>query len=152
MKKWILLALLAGLLMFSPFTSADVTKLKPVEVIRLSGTTRGIRVETDTGESGEGTDLRQAFEDLKQTASGEIFLETADRLLVTPQTVELLPELTYFLRPGCNICVEIGNSELSDVGAFLRIHEPGVTLQDHIAGEAALPVLCVEDGRMYLID
>jgi hypothetical protein len=94
----------------------------------------------------------QAFADLKQTASGDIFLETADRLLISPHAVELLPELTDYLRPGCNICVEMGQIDMESVGAFLRIHEPGVTLQDHRAGETALPVLCVVDGRMYLVE
>jgi hypothetical protein len=152
MKKWLLMAALAGLLLCRPFRASDVARLKPVEIIRVSQVPQGIRVETDTGDTGEGADLVQAFADLKQTASGDIFLETADRLLVSPHAVELLPKLTDYLRPGCNICVEMGQIDMESVGAFLRIHEPGVTLQDHRAGETALPVLCVVDGRMYLVE
>jgi hypothetical protein len=76
MKKWLLMAALAGLLLCRPFRASDVARLKPVEIIRVSRVPQGIRVETDTGESGEGADLRQAFEDLKQTASGEIFAKS----------------------------------------------------------------------------
>lgn len=152
MKRWILLFMLGALLLWKPFSASDVAQLKPVEVIRVSAATHGIRVETDTGECGVGKNLDEAFADLKKTTSGDIFLETADRLLVSPLAVDLLPELTEYLRPGCNICVEMGEVELDMVSAFLDIHEPGVTLQDHRAGQTALPVLYMIDGRMYLVE
>jgi hypothetical protein len=44
----------------------------------------------------------------------------------------------------------MGQVELESVSAYLNMHEPGITLQDHSAGETALPVLYVLDGRMYL--
>lgn len=152
MKRWLMLLAVGALLLWKPFKASDVARLKPVEVIRVTTSGQGIVVETDTGESGMGEDLDQAFADLKETASGDIFLETADRLLVSSQAVHLLPELTDYLRPGCNICVEMGEVELDMVSAFLNIHEPGMTLQDHRAGETVLPVLYMIDGRMYLVE
>lgn len=152
MKRWLLLLALGTLLLTRPFSASDVARLKPVEVIRVSTVSHGVCVETDTGDRGEGKTLAQAFANLKTTADGDIFLETADRLLVSPLAVDLLPELTEYLRPGCNICVELGAVELDAVSDFLNIHEPGVTLQDHRAGEKALPVLYMIDGRMYLVE
>lgn len=152
MKRWILLLGLGALMLWKPFSASDVAQLKPVEVIRVTTAPRGVLVETDTGEMGMGNNLKEAFMDLKETASGDIFLETADRLLISPQAVVLLPELTDYLRPACNICVEMGEVDLSSVNAFLSIHEPGVTLQDHQAGKKALPVLYLIDGRMYLVE
>lgn len=152
MKRWVLLLLLGALLLCKPFSATDVARLKPVDVIRVSTTNGGILVETDTGETGTGQDLDSAFENLKKTADGEIFLETADRLLISPQAVELLPELTDYLRPGCNICVEMCAVELDLVSDFLDTHEPGLTLQDHRAGQCVLPVLYLIDGRMYLVE
>ena len=152
MKRWMLLLALGTLLLWQPFYASDVAQLKPVEVIRVTSAPNGVLVETDTGEIGLGENLDEAFRDLKDTASGDIFLETADRLLVSPLAVQMLPELTDYLRPGCNICVEMGEVELDKVGAFLNIHEPGVTLQDHRAGQMVLPVLYMIDGRMYLVE
>ena len=152
MKRWGLLLLLGTLLLTKPFSATDVARLKPVDVIRVSTINGGVMVETDTGDTGNGRDLESAFANLKDTADGEIFLETADRLLISPQAVELLPELTAYLRPGCNVYVELGVVELDLVSAFLDIHEPGVTLQDHRAGQSVLPVLYLIDGRMYLVE
>ena len=81
---------------------------------------------------------------------GDVFLDTVDRLLVSPAAVSMLYELGEYLRPGCNVCVEMGKVELDSVGAYLNVHEPCVTLQDHRAGLMALPVLYVVDGRMCL--
>lgn len=150
MKKWLLLLCFCGLLFWKPFTASDVARLKPVEVIRVSTFAGGILVETDTGDTGIGKDINKAMADLKLTTDGDVFLETVDSLLISPMAVSLLPELGAILRPGCNVCVEMGQVELESVSAYLNMHEPGITLQDHRAGETALPVLYVLDGRMYL--
>ena len=151
MKKWLLLLCVGGLLLWKPFSAADVARLKPVEVIRVGIFAGGVLVETDTGDSGVGKDITAAIADLKRTTDGDVFLETVDSVLVLPSAVSLLPSLGDFLRPGCNVCVEMGQVELESVSAFLNIHEPGVTLQDHRAGESTLPVLYVVDGRMCLV-
>lgn len=150
MKKWLLLLFLGVLLLWKPFEATDVARLKPVEVIRLSTFAGGVLVETDTGDSGVGATIEKAIADLKNTTDGDVFLDTVDRLLISPTAVSLLPDLGAYLRPGCNVCIEMGRVELESVGAYLNIHEPGVTLQDHRAGQTALPVLYVVDGRMYL--
>lgn len=151
MKKWQLLLCFGGLLMWKPFSATDVARLKPVEVIRIGTFSGGVMVETDTGDSGAGKDITAAIVDMKQTADGDVFLETVDSVLVLPSAVSLLPELGEYLRPGCNVCVEMGQVELESVSAYLNIHEPAVTLQDHRAGESTLPVLYVVDGRMRLV-
>lgn len=150
MKKGLLLLCICGLLLWKPFTASDVARLKPVEVIRVSTFAGGVLVETDTGNSGVGKNIAGAIADLMHTTDGDVFLDTVDRLLVSPTAVSLLPELGEYLRPGCNVCVEMGQVELDAVSTYLNMHEPGVTLQDHRAGETALPVLYMVDGRMYL--
>ena len=152
MKKWLLLLCFCGLLLWKPFTATDVARLKPVEVIRVSTFAGGVLVETDTGDTGVGKDISKAIADLKRTTDGDVFLDTVDSLLISPAAVSMLSELGDILRPGCNVCVEMGQAELESVGAYLNMHEPGVTLQDHRAGETALPVLYVVDGRMYLAE
>lgn len=152
MKKWLLLLCFGSLLLWKPFEATDVARLKPVEVIRVSTFAGGVLVETDTGDSGVGEDIEKAIADLKRTTDGDVFLDTVDRLLISPTAVPMLNDLGDYLRPGCNVCVEMGRVELESVGAYLNVHEPGVTLQDHRAGKTVLPMLYVVDGRMYLAE
>lgn len=154
MKRWLwyLVALLLVAAMgWMPFTGTDVAKLQPVEVIRVGVAEDLVRVETDTGDSGSGTDLEEAFSDLKESIPGKVFLETADYLLISRQAQSLLEPLTAYLRPACGICLEEGAAELEAVAKFLGAHEPGMTLQEYRAGKRELPELHTREGRMYLV-
>lgn len=154
MKRWmwclgalILAAGLGGI----PFAGTDVGKLQPVELIRVSRVGDRILVETDTGDRGTGADLAGAFEDLKQTTSGQVFLDTAEYLLVSPAAEGLLPELSEYLRPACGVCLERGKADLEQAAAYLSAHEPKLTLQDYRAGERGIPTLTTRKGEMHLV-
>lgn len=134
-----------------PFQGTDVAALQPIELLRVSMSQGAVLVQTDTGSMGIGDTPQAAFEDLKRTTAGDVFLETAEHLIVTPEAVALLPGLTAFLRPACNVCVEQGTADLETAAAFLNAHQPGITLQDYRAGETGLPVLVTQEGRMCLV-
>ena len=154
MKRWLwylAAVLLVAALGWMPFAGTDVAKLQPVEVIRVGVEDGLIRVETDTGGSGNGADLAEAFADLKASAAGTVFLETADYLLVSHDAQSLLEPLGTYLRPACGICLESGVADLETVADFLSTHEPGMTLQEYRAGKQNLPELSVREGRMYLV-
>lgn len=154
MKRWLwypAAVLLVAVIGWMPFQGTDVAKLQPVELIRIELSQRQVRVQTDTGQEGIGSDMEAAFEDLKQTTSGQVFLETADYLLLS-QPEDRLPDAVYeYLRPGCGICVEQGQTDLEQAAAFLGTHEPGTTLQDYRAGERTLSRLITQEGRMHLV-
>ncbi len=154
MKRWFFYGaalLLAAVLGWLPFTGTDVAKLQPVEVLRVGMEKGLVQVETDTGSIGKGTDLEKAFLDLKETATGEIFLETADYLLLRPEARGLLEALADYLRPACGICLESGTAKLEQVAPFLAAHEPGLTLQEYRAGQRELPTLNTHEGRLSLV-
>lgn len=154
MKRWLwylAAVLLVEALGWMPFAGTDVAKLQPVEVIRVGVEDGLIRVETDTGGSGSGVDLAEAFADLKASAAGTVFLETADYLLVSHDAQSLLESLGAYLRPACGICLESGVADLEMVADFLSTHEPGMTLQEYRAGKQNLPELSVREGRMHLV-
>lgn len=154
MKRWLwcLAALaLAAVMGWMPFTGTDVGKLQPVEVIRVSMQGDLILVETDTGDVGMGADLDTAFADLKESTAGEIFLDTADYLLITRDAQGQLAELSEYLRPACAVCLEAGEAELEEAAAFLSAHDPELTLGAWRAGEQSLPSLVSREGRMYLV-
>ena len=154
MKHWVLYAGAIGVvaaLSHMPFSGTDVGKLKPVELICVSQQQETLLIETDTGEVGRGDTLDQAFSDLKAGTAGNIFLETADYLLVSDDTEYLLRSLTEYLRPACKICSLDGPVELEEAAAYLSAHEPELTLQDLRAGEHEIPVLKTEDGGLRLV-
>lgn len=153
MKRWIFFLLaLATALMAAPSAETDVSNLHPVEVLYIYKETEAdIVIETDTGDFGKGANLQEALEDLKESAPGEIFLETAAYVLVTEETKVLLPELMKILRPATEIVVTKGNVDVKTAGNYLTVHRPKVTLQDYRSGESRLPELTMTEGRFYLV-
>lgn len=154
MKHWLWYALAIAALAalgFAPFQGTDVAKLNPVEVVRASEEDGYVLVETDGGDIGVGTDAKSAFADLKRKASGEMFLETADYLLLDPELTDQIAAFGAFLRPACAVCLELGEADMEVVSRFLGTHKPEVTLLDIRAGEKELPALMVWEGRMQLV-
>ena len=154
MKYWawyIGVVVLVAILGWMPFQGTDVARLQPVELISVSQAKSQILVETDTGDSGQGQTLELALEDLYDSTPGEIFLETAEYLLITPEAQPLLPELTQTLRPSCKVCLREGEVDLEEAAAYLSVHEPELTLQDYRTGEKDIPKLKMEGERGQLV-
>lgn len=154
MKRW--LWYLAGLLIVAafgelPFSGTDVAELQPVEVIRVWSGHGLVGVETDTGDQGLGMDVASAIEDLKASTAGQVFLETAEHLIVTREALPLLSELADYMRPACTICLEAGETDLEEAAAFLEAHEPELKFRDFTAGEKTIPTLLTLEGRMRLV-
>ncbi len=153
MKRIAILAVIAvtAVLGSSLFPASDVAKLEPVEVIRIQMDRGQILVETDTGQLGRGADLQRAFADLKNRASGDIFLDTAEYVILTEDSRGEIVGLLDYLRPACRVCLEWGRADLQQVAAFLDIHEPELTIMDCQGGQMDLPALVTKEGRMELV-
>lgn len=136
---------------FMPFRGTDIAKLQPVELIRVQHMPDGFLIVTDTGNVGRGTDLESAFRDLKETASGEVFLETAEYLLIGHQETIYLRQLAKWLRPACKVCCTEDAVDLKQAISYLRIHDPQRTLQQWRAGVPGIPELIMKEGRLYLV-
>lgn len=150
MKRWIgLLAGFALAVFLAPSKEMDISALRPVELLFLYKEDGMIGIKTDTGDSGTGADLSAAVEDLKATAPGEIFLDTADYVMVTAETKGYLRELKEILRPAAEVVLAQGEFNMSEAVEFLRIHNPGMKLKDY-RSEDSLPVLAAKEGRYYL--
>lgn len=151
MKRWLLwgaAALIA--LAVSREQRTDAGNLQPVALLQLyrQGTT--LVIETDTGDEGRGETLSLAFENLKQTTPGVIFLETADFLLVTADAVRYLPELTDILRPGTEVLLISQTVDAESAAKYLDCHRTGITLQKHRFEGAKLTNLSMCEGRYAL--
>lgn len=153
MKKWIWIAGLAALLLLSrvEHTGVDIDLLEPVRLVCVSAQEDGICVETDTGAMGYGQDLESAIANLHASSSASVFLDTAEFLVLSGKTEELLPQLYGILRPACQVCVTNGQPDLAQVVEFLNAHPPQVKLLQCRAGTAKLPALYFQKGRGQIV-
>lgn len=150
MRRWLyaLLALAAvGTLSRLPHPAVDVGKLEPVAVVLIRAEEGQIILETDTGAIGAGEDLPAAVAELKDGASGEIFLDTADHVLLLGNVSEVIPAIWQEFRPACTVCRVAGEADLEAAAEYLAIHRPEVTLAKLRAGERHLETLRLEEGR-----
>ena len=151
-RVWVYALALAAALFWesTPFSGTDVGKLLPVELVLLERSGALLQISTDTQDRGRGVTVDKSLEDLKLSAPGEIFLDTADYILIRDGMEQHLLELSQYLRPACGICILRGDAELSDVARYLAVHPPRKTLRDYCNGETKIPVLTAEQERMTL--
>lgn len=130
MKKWLLpMAALAAVAIFSrlPHPARDIADLKPVRAVYIHMEGRSLHIETDTGDSGAGGDLSEAHEALRAEADGEIFLDTAEFLILDPKVP--ITEVFYsLLRPDCRVAFTDAPPDLEKAAAYLSQHPPELTL------------------------
>lgn len=151
-KLWhLFLGSLALALYLLPSPGQDAATIQPVEVVCLTRDQKGVRIMTDTGAAADGHTFHDALERLRDEAAEEIFLDTADYLLIGEGSEDLLPELMEVLRPSCVVCRVQGLPLLEQVGQFLRRHCPKMTLARYRAGYRGFSTLKTEGGRMLLV-
>lgn len=130
MKKWLLpMAALAAVAIFSrlPHPARDIADLKPVRAVYIHMEGRNFHVQTDTGDSGSGPNLAEACADLRLKADGEIFLDTAEFLILDPKVP--ITEVFYsLLRPDCRVTFTDMPPDLEKAAAYLSQHPPELTL------------------------
>ena len=122
-------------------------KLIPVELVQILRTEQGYVVRTDTENRGSGETLSQAFADLKDKASGEIFLETAEYVLLTENARDCVRNLSGYFRPGTQIYQAPPLEDLAFAAEYLGQHSvssPLFRLEE--AGE--LPCLVKQEGGL----
>ena len=151
MKKIIWYSLLLGATFLAPVQGTDVGKLLPVEVVQLYKEADTVIIATDAGPTGSGTTVDEAVADMKATAPGIVFLDTADHLLIKDLSDEEVGALGKYLKPSVRVCNQIGQVDPEEAAAFLRVHKPQQRLKDRKGGNAA-QALTAENGKMMLKD
>ena len=134
------------LVCFLPVQGTDVGELIPVEVIAVSESDGMVTVRTDTGEQGSGSTLQTAFEDLKNTTAGVIYLDTAEYVLLEPGNEEWIPVLRKYLKEDTKVCEAEENIGIDVIANYLSVHHPGICLKDAEEVER-MPVIVVQSGR-----
>lgn len=149
MRNTALYIVLLAAALLVPAERTDLGKLKPVETVLLYESDGFITVRTDTEDEGSGDTLEKAIQNMKQTASGVIYLDTADYLLVMEGAQVWIPELRGILKENVRICKAEGQVDVLLAASYLSVHKPKWTMETW-ESQAELQVLRVENERMNL--
>lgn len=157
MKKlvWaVCIAALLGALGLLPFHAEDAAKLLPVKTVIVTRAGDSYTVDIGAGVRAVGRTLSEALERLREELSGEIFLPTADQIIVTEpaeDAVEAVAEEAAF-RPAAGIYrTPVADPDPEALGAYLASHDSNYTILDArvalAAGETpTLPRILPADG------
>ena len=141
MKKWLFLTatlLAVAVLSRRPHPARDVAKLEPVQAVYVYMDGAELSIETDTGARGTGKNLTEAAAVMKDNASAELFLDTAEFLLLDPN-VPITGEFHTLLRPTCKVTFTTAPPDLQAISVYLTIHPPENTLSDLRADQSLVP-------------
>ena len=115
-------------LLLVPRGGKDIGRLRPVEVVALYEQHELLFIETDTGDLGWGMTVDEAVGKLKQSTPGEIYLDTADYLLLEQGMEVYLPFLRPYLKKETLMVYGPHEVDLKEVAAYLRVHRPSRTI------------------------
>ena len=147
--KMLIYGILIAAALAVPTRTLELGKLKPVEVIRVDKTEETIRIETDTGDSGEGGTVNQAIWDLQETTAGRVYLDTAEYLLVGRNAQTYIPDMNVYLKDNVRICAIEGELDLKEAARYLDSHRPQLKMSQW-SPECELETLIEEDERLVL--
>ena len=136
MKKWLyLIAVFAALVVLSrlPHPAQDIAKLDPVQAVYIYIEDGQLHLETDTGSHGSGSDLPAAFADLRANAEKDVYLDTAEFLILHPD-VPLNEDFFTLLSPSCCVCYTEEIPDLPAAAQYLSTHTPDLRLS-HLRAE-----------------
>lgn len=141
--------MLLGAALLIPVERTDVGKLIPVEVVHMYKEGNHIVIATDTGESGTGKTVDAAVENLKSTAAGIIYLDTARYLLAEENVREELITISAYLKPSVRVCTARRYVDIEKAAAYLDVHPPKQRLGELRSGRNT-EKLHIENGKMIL--
>ena len=148
MKRIAYAALVAAALMI-PAVPQELGKMIPVEVIKISTEGDAVLIEADTGDVGRGVTVESALWDLKASAPGSVYLDTAEYLLLPEGKETILKPLIPYLQKSVRLCCWEGEINMEEAALFLDTHSPKIRLKEYDLG-MPLEILSSENGRMKL--
>ncbi|MBR6376795.1 MAG: hypothetical protein IKS05_03410 [Oscillospiraceae bacterium] len=163
MKKLLFVLLAAavlGTLGLLPFRAVDAAKLLPVKTIIVTKSGEEYTVDIGAGVRAVGRSLREALDRLREEVTGEVFLPTAEQVVITEpgdEAVEAVAEESEF-RPAAGIYrTPEPFPDAKALGAYLESHPSNVTILDVRAALALgqrprVPVIRAADGGFRVDD
>ena len=130
MKRTLIYIVLLIVTFIAPVDRVNVGHLQPVEVIAVSEMNNGILIQTDTGDMGIGENVAEAVKNLKENATGIIYMDTARYLLVDENTQNQTAQLRSYLKDSVQVCLTDGEIDMEEVGKYLKTHGKYPTLRE----------------------
>ena len=137
-----------------PFRASDAAKLLPVKTVIVTRSGGEYVVDVGAGVRAVGRSLSEALERLKEEITGEIFLPTAEQVIITEpaeDSVDAVAEETAF-RPAAGIYrTPVSAPDAERLSAYLDSHASNYTILDARAALAEgcrpeLPRIVAADG------
>ena len=125
----------------------DIGQLQPVEVVQLYEKNGLLILKTDTGDMGWGLTVDEAVRKLKETTPGQIYLDTADYLLIEEGVEASIPALRPYLKRRTTMAFGPEGVDLQETAEYLRVHRPSEKV-----GKGSKPIekLAFEGGKIIL--
>ena len=150
MKRMLLYIGILASVLAVPIRPSNVGELLPVQVVAVYEEQGQTVLETDTGNRGVGENAVEALANMKATALGNIYLDTAEYLLIGKNAQEGAEALRGELKGSVRVCMLEEPTDLSNAGLYLDVHGKLPKLRFWNEG-AELPVLRpFEDSFTFL--
>lgn len=150
MKRILLYAALMAAVLIVPVERADVGKLRPIETVSVCKEDGWIVLRTDTEDVGIGATAASALQNMKDTASGIIYLDTAAYLLIEEDAQDAAEELREMLKDKVKLCVASKEIEPLDATRYLSAHDDLPQMRTWKSGQE-LPVLTQYGDRLKIL-
>ena len=122
MKRNIIYIVILAAMLWVPVKKLDVSKLLPIQVVSVYKEENMVVIETDTQSRGVGVTVGQALENLKDTANGIIYLDTAEYLMLSPDAEHTVETLRQELKGSVRLCMTQAKIDPAEVVVFLGAH------------------------------
>ena len=122
LKRWLLYIVILGLTIAAPAKPVNIGNLIPVRAMGVYQTGNQIRIDTDTGNTGIGDTAVLALCDLKDSASGIVYLDKTEYLILTEQTQDAAEALREELSGNTRVYITQYPLNLTQAPEFLSVH------------------------------
>lgn len=129
--KWLYLVLAVALtcVFGLPFREYDTARLLPIRTLQAAVTEQGVKIVSEVGE-GEGATWEAAVQDLRDRASGEVFFDTAEQLVLCDPALTNQIVDSGLLRPAAQVYYADALRPPEGLNEYLTAHESTLTVAD----------------------
>ncbi len=144
MTRIILYILILNALWFAPLNRMEIADLEPVRAVWLCRQDDRILLETDTGSYGTGPTVTDALQNLKETSTGIVYLDTAEYLLVSETATEEITALAPYVKKSVRLCQWEGEGDIEEAAQYANAHKIGTKIC-HWKTDDKLPNLTLQN-------
>ena len=129
--KWLYLLLAVALtcVFGLPFREYDTARLLPIRTLQAAVTEQGVKIVSEVGE-GEGVTWETAVQDLRDKASGEVFFDTAEQVVLCDRSLIAAAVESGDLRPAAQVYFADALRDPDGLHEYLSAHESPLTVAD----------------------